>query len=124
MSSLSGNMSNNFSNASDTSQTVHVNILSDWESFMRLVSDPHDMIIISMGLVAVLLNSLILFILKTSKKRLTSLIQLIISLAVSDVLVAASATGFLINKSFNPIYPNVDGPTSQKDIFLAASLCV
>ena len=98
------NESSNINNRTGFSELPNVTTYDLYGRARRLLNDPHDVTVMIIGLIAIVMNVLILSALRKAQPRLRAHIQLIISLAVSDVLVGASVTLFIINKSFNPVY--------------------
>ena len=69
-----------------------------------IIQIPHDVIAVLIGLVAISLNVLVLAALYHVKRQLTTHHRLIISLAISDIIVAGSVMFHTINKIVNPVY--------------------
>ena len=75
-----------------------------------MLHQPHEVIAIVFGTICILLNVVILMALYKVQNRITTHYRLIISLAVSDMLVGGSVLLFKVNKAFNPTYRDGDGP--------------
>lgn len=73
--------------------------------FMRakyLMSEPHQIVALILGFLAISLNMLSICAVLKTRRTLTSHYRFIISLAVSDVLIGMSVTVHMINKVLNP----------------------
>ncbi|KAI0216221.1 hypothetical protein LSAT2_031743, partial [Lamellibrachia satsuma] len=67
-----------------------------------LLRNPHQMIALSLGVTAVLLNLLSLIAIRHTCERLSTHFRLLTSLALSDILIGLSVTMHIINKVVNP----------------------
>ena len=67
-----------------------------------LLHNPHELIALSLGLTAVLLNVLSLLAIRHSCERLSTHFRLLTSLALSDILIGLSVTMHIVNKVVNP----------------------
>ena len=74
------------------------------ESRQSQLLQAHALIAIVFGTISLLLNLVILLALYQVRNRITTHYQLIISLAVSDMVVASSVLLHYINKVYNPLY--------------------
>ena len=119
----------NGSSANWTNQSIDTQDIDDnYDVSYRvraMFSNPHDMAVIIIGVIAIMLNMLVLCALHTSKTHLTTHYRLIISLAVSDVVVGGSVMLHVINKTFNPVYkPGGDGYQTERLISKCTYLAI
>ena len=83
---------------------------SVYERAKYLLTEPHQVVALILGFLAISLNFLsILAVLKT-RRTLTSHYRFIVSLAVSDILIGVSVTVHLINQVLNPTRGIGEGP--------------
>ena len=85
---------------------------------------PQDMIALVLGTVSITLNVIILLSLYQVQNRLTTHCRLIISLAVSDMLVGTSVLLFKVNKAFNPQYDEGEGPYFARTVAKCAAVII
>ena len=69
-----------------------------------MLTQPSDVMALLLGLLAITLNLLVLMALSQVRNRITSHIRFIVSLAMSDVVVAGSVFMHIVNKAMNPTY--------------------
>ena len=79
-----------------------------------MMTRPYDVMAVILGLVAILLNALVLAALFHVRSRITNHYRLIVSLAFSDMLVGGSVLFFIINKALNPTYTLGRGPEKER----------
>ena len=107
---------NNLTNDSDTS--VQQEELFDYYNIGHripfMLKRPYDVMAVILGFIAILFNVLMLVALFHVRSRITTHFRLIISLAVSDMVVGASVLFYVINKALNPTYTLGKGPHHQR----------
>ena len=81
----------------------------------RVLSDPPDTLALVLGLLAIFANILSMLSISQIRMRLTSHLRLIVSLAMSDVLIGVSVILFITNRILNiPLLPGF-GPRNLRD---------
>ena len=104
-------------NSTNTSSQVE---LQDYDYYnieyrvRTMLTNPHEIIAIFIGIIAISLNLLVFAGMYHVKNRITTHYRLIISLAASDLIVGGSVTAHIINKVFNPVYKPGGGMETQR----------
>lgn len=80
----------------------------------KLSENPHEIVALLLSCIAIIMNVLTLMSLSQLRKRMTAHYRLIISLALSDILVGASILLFIIHKAANKSYFVGYGPPAER----------
>ena len=97
--------------------TVHIDKAFEYNMeyrFRYVMSQPYNILAVILCLLAIVLNILVLLALAQVRNRITSHFRLIVSLAVSDVLVSSSVLLYIVNRIVNPSFQVGSGPYTPR----------
>ena len=108
--------SNNTQNVSDRGTNHHNAYIYDANAHAILIlSQPQNIVIISLGVIAIVLNVMSMFaISRIGKSSHTSRFRLIFNLAISDALIGFSLLFFQLINAFVQLYPAGYGPEDKR----------
>ncbi len=85
-----------------------------WERVSTLLSQPHHIVALILGFLAIALNILSILAIVKTRRGLTAHYRFIISLALSDILIGMSVTLHIINRIVNPAFQVGYGPWGKR----------